>query len=139
MKCIETFIIVLAILTLTACSTDPEETNQEVDLVIENGFYRLTNDTIGSKTYTIHFNYFVTGTVCYIDGLSMTLNDSVIVNEYWDMWKELVPGQTYYHEEVVRMPYYISRGPTVTLQGYTKGKSYADPKLKESFILTQER
>ena len=124
--------ILFSILIQSGCSTGPDET---IDLVLENGSYRLTNDTVNVKTYIMSFDYSVKGIVCYVDGFSMTLNDSATMTEYWDLRKELVPGQNYNHTETFRMPYYLRINPTVTMQGYTQGQSNADPRLRALFTL----
>jgi hypothetical protein len=131
-KTISILTILIFTLIQISCSAGPDD---KVDLVIENGYYRLTNDTISVKTYTMSFDYSVKGTVCYVEGFSMTLNDSTTMTEYWDMGKELVPGQNYNHTETFRIPYYLRINPTVTMQGYTQGQSYADAQLKAQFTL----
>ena len=134
MKARNSLLVLLSVLVHVGCSTGPNEPNEGIDLVIDNGYYGLTDDTISVRAYTISFDYFVTGTVCYIDGYSMTLNDSTSVTVSWDLWKELVPGQVYNHTEKIRTPLLLDN-PRVKMQGFTEGKSYADPRLKEQFTL----
>ncbi len=121
-----TLLFVCAALLQGGCATDP---NDDIDLVITNGYYTLTGNTATRNTYFASFDYSVEGTTCYIEGYSMTLTDSITATVSWDLWKELVPGHVYTQAETIRTPLTLSN-PTVTVQGYTEGKSFADPRLK---------
>ena len=72
MKSFFLFFSLLFIFFQMNCSTEPED---ELKLVIQDGYYSKVSITDSKITYSIEFNYSVTGDSCNIGGYGISWGD----------------------------------------------------------------
>jgi len=111
--------LVVLVISNFNCATEPEDPKEDPELTIKNGYYSLTNDLENSKEYSIEFEYYVTGVVCYISGYSVAINDSIVYSRITDSPQKLIPGEKYSATDSYYQTDYIITSPVILINGFT--------------------
>ncbi len=101
------------------CTTEPEESKEDPELIVNNGSYSLINDLGESKEYTIEFDYQVIGVICYISGYTMAIEDSFVYSVVMDSPQKLIPGEKYSVTDSYYQSDYITTSPVILMNGFT--------------------
>lgn len=120
------------ILIQTNCSTEPE---RDLELIIHDGYYDRINVSAEKTTYSIDFEYSVTGNTCNIGGYGISWGDGKNGSVNWYIMQKLEPGRIYSISDTFKLNENILGYPLISMQGYLVGATEADTRLKAEYQL----
>ena len=121
------------------CSTEPEDKpNEELKLVIQNGYYTEVSMADTQIQYSLDFDYGVIGDTCYIGGYGIDWGDERGGSVNWYLKQKLEPGRIYSIHDSFNLDSIAPTNPLVGMQGYLKGSSESDIRLKVEYQLKKK-
>jgi hypothetical protein len=114
------------------CSTEPEN---ELNLAIHDGYYSKTSNSVAEVTYSIEFEYSVTGDSCNVGGYGISWGDGKNGFVDWYIMQKLEPGRIYTIIDTFKLEEDISKSPIISMQGYLLGVTEADSRLQADYQL----
>jgi hypothetical protein len=121
------------------CSTEPEDkSNEGLKLIIQNGYYTEVSRADTQIECSIDFDYGVIGDTCYIGGYGIDWGDERGGSVNWYLKQKLEPGIIYSIHNTFNLDRVVSKGPLIGMQGYLKGSSESDSRLKVEYQLKKK-
>lgn len=129
------FILFLPIFLSTSCNFFLES-NKEITLEFDRGYYQKVSETPDKIHYSVEFDYFVKGVECKVGGFHIQWDEHRRTIVDWYMAQKLIPGQTYTISDTFKLSYVLTADPIVTMTGYLEnGTGVVDPRLRDRLTL----
>ncbi len=127
-------ILLLPISLSTSCNF-LLESNDEISLELERGYYQKVSESSDKIHYSVEFDYFVKGVECKVGGFGIQWNENSRGIICWYMAQTLIPGQIYTISDTFKISTVLTSDPIVTMTGYLDGTGIVDPRLRDRLTL----
>ncbi|MBP7460626.1 MAG: hypothetical protein KBA26_05010 [Candidatus Delongbacteria bacterium] len=122
-----------------AIGVSDELEDQEVKLVIRNGYYHQLPGS-SNKKVVFEFEYMTQGAYCGVTGYNLK-HYGYYTAVCWPYMKILKPNSVYFVSDTIQLPSSgIPMDPVLFMQGYINDHDtlYRDPRLKVEYTLTSK-
>ena len=127
-------ILLLPIFLSTSCNFFLES-DDEISLELERGYYQKVSETPDKIYYSVEFDYFVEGIECKVGGFHIQWSENSRGIICWYMAQTLIPGQIYTISDTFKLSNALTSDPIVTMTGYLNGTGVVDPRLRDRLTL----